>query len=172
MKKIILIFYLLISLVSFSQINLEWRANNPNLGKVYATQLTESKWKLCADTTAPGIFDYWTIRYYDINYVINDTIYDVCIEFDTTGMNYYEIVFIAWYHSRLNIEEIKYIILHPNPTFSIIYFSNIIDEYKLIDLRGRILQIGTFIDYIDISDYESGIYFLILDNKIYKVIKQ
>ncbi len=89
---------------------------------------------------------------YDINGVINDDIEDGAAD--------------------SNELEIK---VYPNPATSYLHISshNNIDQYKLVDLSGVVVLSGSLNDndLIDISRVSRGIYFLVIDNKRFRILK-
>ena len=192
MKKIIV---LLVALFTFafaqSQVVLSYLPNSLYLGKIEVTHpVTEvdvqtgdtitydSRWILCAKAAPNAEFQYWKIRYYSSNgygsSVLNDTVYDDCIEFDTAGIPYYEIAFRAIFApTDLNIDQVQEskLVLYPNPVETIVWFNNILEEFQLLDINGKILEKGFNIDYLDMSDYEPGLYILQTDLGSFKLIK-
>ncbi len=81
--------------------------------------------------------------------------------------------------SFTNVKENKNIelIMFPNPTSDLVNFESnvLIEEYKLIDMSGRVLQVVELNDYnsvVDLSPYSNGIYFIDLKSKDNRVRKK
>ena len=81
--------------------------------------------------------------------------------------------------SFTNVKENKNIelIMFPNPTSDVVNFESnvLIEEYKLIDMSGRVLQVVELNDYnsvVDLSPYSNGIYFIDLKSKDNRVRKK
>jgi hypothetical protein len=68
--------------------------------------------------------------------------------------------------------------IFPNPTKDFIYISkdDMIDSYTIYSMSGILLQKSIYESYIDLSNYQTGVYFLIIDSKegsvTKKIIKQ
>ena len=71
--------------------------------------------------------------------------------------------------------------MYPNPTAELVNLESnvLIDEYKLIDISGRVLQNvkpNNYNTVLDLSSYSNGVYFVELkskDNRVRKkIIKQ
>ena len=80
--------------------------------------------------------------------------------------------------STNSLETYKKVILFPNPTSQILNIGGIVDsggvEIELYDAFGRFIVKSTNTQ-IDLSEYQSGIYFVripSISDKTYKVIKQ
>jgi len=78
-----------------------------------------------------------------------------------------------------NVEENKNIelLVYPNPTSNIINLESnvLIEEHRLVDISGRILQENVLNDFntiIDLSNYTNGIYFIDLKSKDQRVRKK
>lgn len=60
---------------------------------------------------------------------------------------------------------------YPNPASNILHFSSA-QSFEIIDIQGRILkQSATEQDFVDISELKNGMYFIKLDNRLYKFVK-
>lgn len=189
MKKLFtLIITLLLATVTYSQVNLNWVVFEPELGKIDVihpvyevigndTIEYPSKWILRANPSPYGEFEYWYIRYYqNESYypnIINDTIYDEAIEFDTIGMPYYEIAIRIKFSPKVRINEVqnKNLLLYPNPVEAIVYFNGIIEEYYLYNSQLQLIEKGFNTEFIDMTDYIPGIYYLKTDKGNCKIIK-
>jgi len=69
------------------------------------------------------------------------------------------------------------LIMFPNPTSDVVNFESnvLIEEYKLIDMSGRVLQVVELNDYnavVDLSPYSNGVYFIDLKSKDNRVRKK
>lgn len=70
--------------------------------------------------------------------------------------------------------ELPSIQLFPNPTTDRIYLKadRILQPFELKNQQGQILQSGDFLpDFIDLSNYSAGLYYLHLQGETFKVIK-
>ena len=52
------------------------------------------------------------------------------------------------------------VVVYPNPTSNHIYFSDLADQVKLSDLKGRIIARKRNTSSVDLSELEKGIYLL------------
>lgn len=192
MKKIIVFLVALFTLtLAQSQVVLSYLPNDPYLGKVVVTHpVTEvdaqtgdtitydSRWILCAKPAPNAVFRYWKVRYYSSDgyngFVLNDTIYDDCIEFDTVGMPYYEIAFRAIFlPADLDIDQVQEstLILYPNPVENVVWFNTVLEEFWLLSIDGKVIEKGYNQACLDMTDYEPGLYILQTELGSFKLIK-
>ncbi len=79
-----------------------------------------------------------------------------------------------FFTSSLNIDNVQNtnteLLVYPNPTKGIVYI-NITSKIKLFDVQGKKLQ-EIYDNHIDISTYPQGMYFLQVDKKTIKIIKE
>ncbi|MBO9701130.1 MAG: carbohydrate-binding protein [Sporocytophaga sp.] len=61
--------------------------------------------------------------------------------------------------------------LYPNPTQSKVYMLKV-DEWKIVNLEGEVLQSGQKDTELDLSNYPAGMYYLVTKEKTHKVFKK
>ena len=62
--------------------------------------------------------------------------------------------------------------IYPNPTEGKVYLNHVYGPWRLTDALGVELHSGTGSGHIDIGTYSSGVYYLIIDAKVYKLLKK
>jgi PKD repeat protein len=81
------------------------------------------------------------------------------------------------YLSSAEMEQNFGFSLYPNPSTGVFNFhSTFVDqEYLIIDMQGRTIRKGIIVfeeEQFDLSNEQSGAYFLVIDNKVIKMVKQ
>lgn len=62
-------------------------------------------------------------------------------------------------------------VVYPNPTTGIVYIENVVKtDIKVYNQLGELL-LQSNDNKVDLSDYNSGIYFIYIENKVFKIIK-
>lgn len=69
----------------------------------------------------------------------------------------------------IDVDPSNYLVAYPNPTTGIIYFQNE-NHHVLCNAQGEILKNGKGAS-LDISELSSGVYFLTIDYKTYKIVR-
>lgn len=68
--------------------------------------------------------------------------------------------------------EVPKLKIYPNPTIDKIFIENNFDSsFKIVDLDGKVLIDDFYDSNIDLSGFNSGVYFLNVDNQWFKLIK-
>jgi PKD repeat protein len=81
------------------------------------------------------------------------------------------------YLSSAEMEQNYGFILYPNPSIGVFNFHSTFvgQEYLVIDMQGRTIRKGIIVfeeEQFDLSNEQSGAYFLVIDNKVIKMVKQ
>ena len=74
----------------------------------------------------------------------------------------------------INVNIFSHYTLYPNPTSDIVYIkteSDSIPEIKLFSVDDRLLQQVRSVE-IDMSKYDSGIYFMQIEREVVKIVKK
>jgi hypothetical protein len=69
------------------------------------------------------------------------------------------------YQDKVIFAENSILNIYPNPTHDKVYFSDVVENYILTDVSGKILSQNTHINQLDMQDLPNGTYFLSLISK-------
>jgi predicted dienelactone hydrolase len=117
-----------------------------------------------------GILDYW-LAYQLMNDNSAWTTFQTSLSASPTTL----ITETTCSFAGLDEEETEQLVFSPNPTNSIISFVNTSNEKKEISIfnaSGQILTTKEVQNQVDFSQFEAGIYFLQLNGRTYKIIKE
>lgn len=185
MKHLISILaFISIALTSFSQTNIWWFTMPEASGKIHhinpVLRYTEDgSWYdstlhyFCIEEHPKYQFKEWRVRFYSERFGIrNDTIYDTCMYIEERE-DVYEIGIHAIMESKVGINEPinATILIYPNPFDNTIYLNMVVDEYKVYNADGKLLDKGYNTDMVDLTEYSTGLYIIVIQNRIYKIIK-
>ncbi|MGB3947517.1 MAG: T9SS type A sorting domain-containing protein [Bacteroidia bacterium] len=133
-----------------------------------------SQWQLLTGTyTAHGGEQYIYIG----SNIPNSNI--TCIDTLTTGFfstqgAYYFIdnIFVSAVPVSINEINSTQISIFPNPVSDVLYVKNLnkLNIYFIMDIMGEIVKSGQLLNQVDVSDIKNGIYFMLLNDKEYKII--
>ena len=137
------------------------------------TMYNDNQWFLVAMPADSVMFGYWINEWYNTDTTVLDTVYSDFNLIDIEECGYDSVMCKAYFivpNSITNVTAEK-ILAYPNPTNGIVRFSKPLVEYYVYDECGRPIMSGMYSNAIDLSNYNSGIYFIKTRNGITKIVK-
>ena len=138
------------------------------------TVYNENQWFLVAVPVEDMLFTYWINEWSNTDTVVYDTVYSDFNLIDITECGYDSVMCTAYFMepNSINTVQLENIKVYPNPTTGIVRFSKPIGEFYLYDECGRPVINGINANFINLSGFNSGIYFLKTRNGISKIVKR
>ena len=141
---------------------------------VIDTIYNDNQWFLIAVPAEDMLFTYWVNEWSNSDTVVYDTVYSDFNLIDIDSCGFDSVMCIAYFMEPNSINEVQMenITVYPNPTTGIIRFSQPVGEFYLYDECGRPVMNGINANMIDMTKYNSGIYFIKTRNGISKIVKR
>ncbi len=128
------------------------------------------------NTTASGEFN--GLGFLAFRIIHEDTITGwIQIDPSTTDLTIYDYAFYAVFTGSESLEKETIKILYNNPCYELLIVNNLLKNtvpYILSDMTGKVVSQGTLLsgnNQIDIESCHSGLYFLTINEKTFKVVK-
>ena len=117
-----------------------------------------------------GGWQTWeTVTIEDVALVAGDQIMKVTIgNVSYVNLNYIEVKGLVTSSTSSKIDKLE---IHPNPTYGIVNLSKNSD-WRLFNSNGVEIASGVDDSHLDLSEFPQGIYMLLIDNSVHKIIKQ
>lgn len=137
------------------------------------TVYNENQWFLVAVPVEDMLFTYWINKWFNSDTNVCDTVYSDFNLIDITDCGYDSVMATAYFMELNSITEaqVENIRVYPNPTAGIVRFSKPIDEFYVYDECGRPIISGLNANFVDLTSFNSGIYFIKTKNGISKIVK-
>jgi len=138
------------------------------------TVYNDNQWFLVAVPADGVLFTYWINEWFNSDTNVCDTVYSDFNLIDVTDCGYDSVMATAYFMEPNSITEahMENIKAYPNPTTGIVRFSKPIDEFYVYDECGRPIISGLNAKFVDLTGFNSGIYFIKTKNGILKIVKR